>query len=288
MADFILCFNTSTIRPQPLLEKIRIAGKTGWQAIELWFDDVSNFCQQGGSLAQIKNALAEHGLRVATMIALKGWADGGEEIIWDTQEPASLDRIERVMELEEAWGECDRRLELAAELGAKFVIASPPREQADLGRMAERYRELLELGGQYGVRPAMEFLGFVQSCYRVEHAWEIVQRSGRDDATLVLDPFHIFRGGGAIEDIAPVPAEKIAIVHFNDVVAGIPREQQTDSDRVMPGDGVFDLARFVRVLRDKGYQGCISLELFNPVLWQQDPSEVSRLGLEKVRKMLQD
>ena len=40
--------NTSTIRPVSLMEKIRIAGQTGYQGIELWNDDLTAHEQQGG------------------------------------------------------------------------------------------------------------------------------------------------------------------------------------------------------------------------------------------------
>ena len=49
--------NTSTIRPASLMEKIRIAGQTGYQGIELWNDDLTAHEQQGGSLADVRQAL---------------------------------------------------------------------------------------------------------------------------------------------------------------------------------------------------------------------------------------
>ena len=41
MSEFVYCFNTSTIRPTPLLEKIAIAGKAGYAAIEPWNDEIT-------------------------------------------------------------------------------------------------------------------------------------------------------------------------------------------------------------------------------------------------------
>ena len=35
-----LCLNTSTIKPQPLMEKIRLAGEVGYDGIELWINDL--------------------------------------------------------------------------------------------------------------------------------------------------------------------------------------------------------------------------------------------------------
>ena len=53
MADFIYCLNSSTIRPTPLLDKIRVARAAGYAAIELWHDDVDLYLSQGGTLASM-------------------------------------------------------------------------------------------------------------------------------------------------------------------------------------------------------------------------------------------
>ena len=54
----------------------------------------------------------------------------------------------------------------------------------------------------------------------------------------------------------------------------------------MPGDGPIDLQTEMTVLREKNYPGAISLELFNAQLWSQDPAEVLRLGIERMRQLI--
>ena len=71
--------------------------------------------------------------------------------------------------------------------------------------------------------------------------------------------------------------------HFNDAPATPPAAQQRDPDRVMPGDGIVDLKLYCDMLRKVGYNRWLSLELFNRALWEQDPLDVARLGLEKMR-----
>ena len=62
MSQFTLALNTSTIRPASLMDKIRIAGETGYEAIELWNDDLTAYEEQHGSLADVKRALDDYGL----------------------------------------------------------------------------------------------------------------------------------------------------------------------------------------------------------------------------------
>jgi sugar phosphate isomerase/epimerase len=56
----------------------------------------------------------------------------------------------------------------------------------------------------------------------------------------------------------------------------------------MIGEGVIDLPAEIRMLREIGYQGMISLELFNRQLWQQDPAEVLDLGIKRLRELVEN
>jgi sugar phosphate isomerase/epimerase len=265
MSPFGFCLNASTIRGTPILRQIEVASLAGYGGIELWFADVDAHLAQGGSLAELRRALDDRGLAVPTLIYLGGWFDASE-----TEWP----RIK---------AECGRRLEQAAALGAPHVIAGPPVGYADVVLGARRYRELLELGQTKGARPAMEFLGFVEQFNTIESALDVIERVAHPAASIVIDPFHIFRGDGSVESIALLRAEQIAVAHFNDTPITPPREQQHDRDRVWPGDGQLDLRRYLALLRQIGYDGWLSLELFREDLWQRDPLEVARIGLEKMR-----
>jgi sugar phosphate isomerase/epimerase len=264
MSDFLYALNASTIRKTPILQQIEAAATAGYAGIELWFSDVDVYLRSNGQLSDIQRALSDNGLAVPTMIYLGDWFDCPDHV------------YPQVVE------ECKRRMAIAAELGAPYVIAGPPLGAADYHVGARRYRELLEIGSSMGVKPSMEFLGFVAKLNAIEEALEVMRQSGRDDATTVLDPAHIYRGGGSVESIAKLSAEQIAVCHYDDCPGDVPREVQMDEHRVMPGDGVFDLPRYVDLLRQIGYHGYLSLELFRTDLWIRNPVEVAREGLEKM------
>ncbi len=269
MSGFKYCLNSSTIKPAPILDKIRIAAATGYSAIELWHDDMDAYVQSGGQLSDIRKAVDDVGLEVPTTIMLKGWFDttGDDHVT--------------------GLAECKRRMEQSVVVGAKHAIAGPPLGRADKDLGGPHYRELLEIGESMGVLPAMEYLGFSEEMKTIEDAMEIMDRADHPKATIVLDPFHCFRGGGSLETISQLKGDQIAISHFNDAPAEPPRETQRDPNRVMPGDGIIDLKRYVELLRGTGFAGCISLELFRPDLWEQDPTEVAKVGLEKMRAVVE-
>jgi sugar phosphate isomerase/epimerase len=265
MPSFQYCLNTSTIKPAPLLEKITIAGAVGYSAIELWHEDIDAFLAGGGTLAEIKSALHDNNLTLPTTIYLKGWF-----------EATDADRAS-------VFDECKRRMHQAAELGALHVIAGPPPGQADHVLGAKNYREILEIGKQIGVKPALEYLGFVDEFNSIEKALDVLARADHPEGSIVHDPFHIFRGGGSFESVGRLDPRQIAIFHFNDAPATPPREEQHDKDRVLPGDGHLDLKHLIGLLKKVGYDRWLSLELFSEDLWKQDLREVAHVGLEKMK-----
>ncbi len=265
---FTLCLNTSTIKPQPLLEKIRLTAAAGFAGVELWINDVYEFVGQGGEVRDVEKAIADHGLIVPCLIAVRGWGEAA-----GPEYPLALD-------------EAKRRMELAARLGSPYLVATPPRERCDMAQVSKRYRDLLEIGRQCGVKPTFEYISFFKSASRLDQAWRVVQEADSDDATLILDAFHTWNSGSTPQDLRAIPAAKISHYHINDGAKNKPPGEQTDPDRVMPGDGAIDLAAEVAVLKEIGYQGTVSLELFNKQLWEQDPAEVLARGIDRLRELL--
>jgi sugar phosphate isomerase/epimerase len=269
MSEFLYCLNTSTIRPTPLLDKIKVAAAAGYQAIEPWNDEIDEYLGQGGSLADLKKVVDDAGLKVVSVIALHGWvtAEGDEKT--------------------RAFAECRRRMDQAVALGSRYIVASPPREVVDLKKAGARFAELMALGREAGVTPTMEFLGFVDGVKSVADAKAIADGCGVPGATIVADVFHMIRGGGSIDDLLTLEGKQLAHFHINDVPAVPDPLTQTDADRVMVGEGTADLHRVIANLRKIGYRGAISLELFNRALWQQDPKDVVTRGLDRIKALVE-
>jgi sugar phosphate isomerase/epimerase len=181
--------------------------------------------------------------------------------------------------------EAKRRMEMAARLGAPYIVATPAREPCDMAVMTRRYKDLLEIGRRVGVRPTFEYISFFRSASRLDQAWQVVQDVADDDATLVLDSFHTWNSGGTLDDLRRIPANKISHFHIDDAAPDKPPKQQTDPDRVMIGEGPIDLKAEVRLLREIGYEGTVSLELFNRDLWAKDPRDVLQVGIQRMREL---
>lgn len=266
-----LCLNTSTIRPAGLKEKIEAAATAGYDGIELWVNELEKYETEGGDLKALGAEIRDRGLFVPNIIGL-----------WDCMP----------ME-EDAWqnslAATRNRMRMSAWVGAKHAAAipAPDRVDFDLKIGTERYRALLKMGrDEFGLIPAFEFVGFFKGVHRLGQAAAIALDADDPDACLVMDTFHLFRGGSGFHGVRLLDGKMIANFHWNDVLTEPPREEQGDKHRVYPGDGVLPLVQVLKDLKAIDYHGPLSLELFHPEHWKQDPLQVAKTGLEKMRQLI--
>jgi len=271
------CLNTSTIRSKDLtlVDKIRIAAKAGYQAIEPWTNELKAHTDKGGSLADLRKQIADVGLCVPSAVTFGAWM-----VDDDARRTAAMEQFQRDMDV-------------LAQIGG-LRIAAPPSGGRDapveLSRVAERYRALLELGRKTGVVPQLEIWGSVKTLSRLSEAAYVLVEAGHMDACVLLDAYQLYKANSPIAGLRVLNGAAMHVFHINDYPADPPREAITDAHRVYPGDGVAPLGELLRTLVAIGFRGMLSLELFNRDYWTQEPLVAARTGLEKtlavVRKAL--
>jgi sugar phosphate isomerase/epimerase len=143
---------------------------------------------------------------------------------------------------------------------------------------------LLEVSESIGVIPQVEVWGFSKSLSRLSECAFVAIESGHPKACLLTDVYHLHKGGTDFKSFGLVSGEAMHCMHMNDFPADPPRERIADRDRVYPGDGVAPIRDILQSLEASGFRGVLSLELFNPTYWMQDPLEVARTGLAKMKK----
>lgn len=271
---FRYCLNTSTIRGQKLAlpRQIEIAAEAGYNAIEPWLDEMRQFDEGSGSLADLAKKIRDLGLTVESAIGFADW------IVDDDQR--------RAQGLEQA----RRDMELVARLGGTRIAAPPAgatdQPGLDLSAAAERYHALLEVGRQVGVTPQVEVWGFSKNLSRLAETVFVAVASSHPDACLLLDAYHLYKGGSDFAGLRLLSGQSMHVFHVNDYPATPDRASISDAHRVYPGDGVAPLTQVCQDLHENGFRGVLSLELFNPDYWKQDPLVVARTGLEKMRRVV--
>jgi sugar phosphate isomerase/epimerase len=171
-------------------------------------------------------------------------------------------------------------------------IAAPPAGATDVSNIdylkaAERYRALLVLGEHMGVVPQVEVWGFSKTLHRLGQTVLVAMESGHPDACVLPDVYHLYKGGSDFAGLNLLRGAAVHVFHMNDYRATPPRQSIGDRDRVYPGDGVAPMGEIVQTLREIDFNGYLSVELFNPTYWQQDPLQVAKLALSKMKDLSQ-
>jgi sugar phosphate isomerase/epimerase len=71
-----------------------------------------------------------------------------------------------------------------------------------------------------------------------------------------------------------MPLERIAYVQFSDALPPAENSSamaETLHRRTLPGDGTLDLRRFAHVLRERGWDGLVSVEVLSAALRERLP-----------------
>jgi 4-hydroxyphenylpyruvate dioxygenase len=149
---------------------------------------------------------------------------------------------------------------------------------------AEQLHVLAERAGDRGLRIAYEALAWGRHVDEYDHAWRIVEAAGHPALGTCLDSFHILSRGTPLHTIAAIPAEKLFFVQLADAPHLVMDVLQWSRHyRCFPGQGGFALEGFVTRVLDAGYDGPLSLEVFNDVFRQADPD---RMAVDAMRSLL--
>lgn len=270
---FRFCLNTSTIMGQKpgLLKSLDIASAAGYDGVELWINDIREYLKTN-SIESLAKHIKSKNLTVENAISFSAWMVND-----DAKRKAGLKELEEEMKILAALG-CRR-------------IAAPPAgvnkgDIIDFQKAGIYYKDILELGRKCGVMPQLEFWGASGTIYNLGQALAIAAAANDPDARLLPDVYHLFRGGSGFNGLKLINGNAIEVFHINDYPANKPVNEQTDADRVYPGDGVAPLKQILSDLKTMGGPKVLSLELFNKTYWQQDALLVAKTGLEKVKKVV--
>lgn len=268
---FGYCLNTSTLSGHklPITAIADLIAKVGYRGIEPWTRELDAHAQGGGSLDDLGKRFRDLNLSVEDVIGFFEWAVDDEG-----RRKAALE-------------ECRRCLAMSQAIGAKRLAAPPlgatDRDDIDPRRLAERYRALLDLAEPFGVVPIVEVWGMSKTLGRLGSAAQVAIDADHPKAAILPDVFHMYKGQSGFRGIRLLRGESIGIFHLNDYPESPARETIDDSGRIFPGDGVAPLSTLFQDLRAIGYQGMLSLELFNREYWKRDAESVARDGLNKMR-----
>lgn len=188
--------------------------------------------------------------------------------------------------------ECEDLSRIAGEIGCPYIVVVPGKlpENVDKDGIVEGtvkvLRELSDIAAEHGVSLAFEFLGQSDcSVQTLDLCGEILEQVDRESVGCVIDSFHFYAGGSTFEAIDRLDPRKLFIFHINDA-EDVPRSQLTDAQRLYPGTGILPLAEIKEHFDGIGYDRMVSIEIFRPEYWDQDPFDVARTAKDATEKVL--
>jgi 4-hydroxyphenylpyruvate dioxygenase len=227
-------------------EKLEAIAAAKFAAVEIFENDLITF---NGTPSDVRRACAELGLDIVTLQPFRDF------------EGMPSGRRERAME------RAERKFDVMQELGCDLLMICSnvaPESLGGIDRAAADLRELGERAAKRGLRIAFEALAWGRHINDYRDAWEAVRRADHPAVGLVLDSFHILARGTDLSAIRTIPGDRIFLVQLADApLLQMDYLSWSRHFRNFPGQGELPVLDFMEALSATGYDGALSLEIFN-------------------------
>jgi 2-keto-myo-inositol isomerase len=255
-----LGINTSCMLPASIEDELPAIADAGFEWVELRTPELRDYLS-GHSLEDLRRLLNANGLRVGSINAL-------EFVTFRSDDSAVADCAEHC-----CWAR-------ALECDCVIAVPSPtPTWQTSWDQVVTESVQVLgrlaEIAGPLGVTVGWEPLGFGWCSVRTVAGAAEILRQVDGDVGLVIDLFHLALGGSRLEELDALDGVQVPIVHLDDLPRSTVVEASTDALRVFPGEGDLPIAPILERLRGAGFDGLLSLELFNPGVWDWDVRRIA-------------
>jgi 4-hydroxyphenylpyruvate dioxygenase len=266
-----LCISQATTLPASFEEDVTAYAEAGFAGMEVWLTKLEKHLE-AHSAAETRKLLEDRQMTLAAASY-----QGGLLLSQGMQRRAHYDHFRRRLDL------CQQLAIPTLLVVADFVDAVEP---LSLERTVVSLKQAAQWAAGFRVSLALEFRSKATFCTSLDTALALVAQCGEPNVGVNLDVFHYYTGPSKQEDLRLLTPATLSFVQLSDL-AGVPRELATDADRVLPGDGDFQLRPIMEQLRSLGYDGWVSLELMNPLLWNANASQVAELSILALRRLVE-
>ena len=234
--------------PHDFRERVEVAARLGYCGVGLMRSDLLQI-RHHYDWSAMRTILAEYGMKYLELEFLVGWIAEGEEY---AQAEIVLDDM-----LAAAQALDVRHLKIGPDMNAKTW---------PMQRMIERFGGLCDKAATYGTDVVLELMPW-SNVADLETAIAIVAGAARSNGGLLLDIWHLGRGGIAYSEIAAIPPGLVHYVEIDDADAEIRGTllEDTLNHRRFCGQGVLEVPAFLRAVRDQGYDGPFGIEIVSEI-----------------------
>jgi 2-keto-myo-inositol isomerase len=262
-----LALHTWTVDTTPLEGALAAAKSAGFDAVELRRVDFMRCKERGLSNDAVLDIVRASGLPVSAMGVEYGWIFSGGD------------------ERERLFGAFREACENAVALGCGMMMSAIGPGSASPDEAVANIRRAGEIADGFGLKLTLEYQFQHPIVSSLDILRDLIRRAGGKNVGLLLDAYHLQRGGRPGAGFRDVPPDEIYYVQFSDV-PDAPPPSLPPVDRLPPGKGVVGWSDLFRLLAEKNYAGYISYEAPNPAHWARPAVETAREGAEATRRAL--
>jgi 4-hydroxyphenylpyruvate dioxygenase len=242
-------------------EKLAAIAAAGFDGVEIFENDFLAF---DGSPADVGRMVRDHGLEITLFQPFRDFEGMPEPL-----RSRTFDRAER-------------KFDIMQQLGTDLVLVCSNVSPASLGgidRAAADFHELGARAAKRGLRVGYEALAWGRHINDHRDAWEIVRRADHPNIGLILDRFHTLSRKIDVGSIRSIPKDKIFIVQMADApLIEMDLLYWSRHFRNMPGEGDLPVREFTEAIAATGYDGYLSLEIFNDQFRGGSPKTIAADG----------
>lgn len=247
--------------PWGFRERVEAAARAGYTGVGIKQADLRRTLQRHG-IRGMRSILVANGIEHLELEALFDWCAAG-----DARRRSDADR--------------ELLLATAGELGACRIKAAGDFGAADWSpaQMHDAFQVLARLAKAVGTRFTLEPIPF-SNIPDLDTALAIIGSSAGQGGGLMLDSWHVTRGGMSLVQIAALPPGTIGGAELDDGTlhtVGSPIEDTLDRRRLC-GEGEFDLPGFIAAVRATGYDGPWGVEIISAEQRQRSLQDAAALS----------
>ena len=262
-----LALHTWTVDTTPLEGALAAAKAGGFDAVELRRIDFKRCEERGLSNGAVLDLVRASGLAVSAVGVEYGWIFAAAE-----------DKERLFASLREAG-------ENAVALDCGLLMSAIGPGTASLDEAVANVARAGEIAAGLGLRLALEYQFQHPVVRTLDILRDTIARAGQSNVGLVLDAYHLQRGGRPGRGFEEVGAAEIFYVQYSDV-PDAPPNGPPPTDRLPPGKGVVRWTDLFQLLAAKNYDGYISYEAPNPAHWARSAADVANEGAQATRRAL--
>jgi sugar phosphate isomerase/epimerase len=242
------------------------AAKVGFSGIGVWHADLEHVLSSR-SLREMKRILDDNGLQRLELEFLMDW-------FLDEQDDRRKhsDKMRALL------------LEAAGALEAHHVkVGNIPGTPCPIPQVTERFAELCADAARHtAAKIVYELMPFDVNVNSLETALAVVQGADAGNGGVAIDTWHMGKLGIAPDDLRRIPLRFLSWIELSDGQ----RESMPDlvdetvNHRRLPGEGEFEVHRYVQACQEMGYQGPWGVEVLSEELRNLPMEEIFRRAYE--------